>query len=155
MRIYFAGIEIPRSPAWRVSARPNSPEAPLAFDNSEGTAWSTGEPTEPDMFLEEYFNSAVRIDQSMLLGRGGARLRINGLASDGQWRMLSDHSGISLHLAPDGLRRIAVEELKSLGLEYVVTRSDETLGQDMLRYLSYWGMKCFKQTGNVCIFQLD
>jgi hypothetical protein len=155
MRVYLAGVEIPRSQAWRVSARPNSPEAPLAFDNSEVTAWSTGQNAQPGMFLEENFGSAVRVDQSMLLSRGDAKLRIDGLASDGQWRILAGSSGISLHSPPDGLRRIAVEELKSLGLEYVVTRNDETLGQDMLRYASYWGMKCFKQTGNVCIFRLD
>ena len=107
------------------------------------------------MLLQENFDSAVRVDQAMLLSRGDAKLRIDGLTSDGQWRILAGHSGISLHLAPDGLRRVAVEELKSLGLEYVVIRSDETLGQDMLRYASYWGMKCFKQAGNVCIFRLD
>jgi hypothetical protein len=107
------------------------------------------------MFLEEHFDCAVQVDQAMLLSRGGAKLRIDGLESDGHWRILAGESGISLHLAPDGLRRIAVEELKSLGLEYVVTRNDETLGQDMFRYASYWGMTCFKQTGNVCIFRLD
>ena len=158
MRVYLAGVEISRRPAWRVSARPNSAEAPLAFDNSEVTAWSTWQATEPGMFLEEDFDSAIPVDQAVVLGargRGGTMLRIDGLGNDGQWRMLAADPGMSLHLAPEGLRRVAVEELRSLGFEYVVARNDEAPGQDMLRYASYWGMTCFKETGNVCIFRLD
>ena len=47
MRLRFQGRELPRSPAWRISASPNGWEAPLAFDNSYATRWSTWEAMAP------------------------------------------------------------------------------------------------------------
>jgi hypothetical protein len=158
MRVYLAGVEISRRSSWRVSARPNSAEAPLAFDNSEVTAWSPWQATQPGMYLEEDFDGAIPIDQALALGaRGqlGTKLRVDGLGNDGQWRMLAAAPEISIHLAPPGLRGAAARELKSLGFDYVVARHDQAPALDMLRYPSYWGITCFKEVGNVCIFRLD
>ena len=47
MRLRSQGRELPRSPAWRLSAWPNGWEVPLAFDNSYATRWSTWEAIAP------------------------------------------------------------------------------------------------------------
>jgi len=47
MRLYYDGVEIPRRAAWRVSAKPNWWDAPLAFDSREVTAWSTWQAMNP------------------------------------------------------------------------------------------------------------
>lgn len=158
MRVYTAGTEAQRSPRWRVSAKPNAWEAPRAFDNSEVTAWSTWQPIQSGMYLEELFEDSVTIDQVMVLGSLGqwaGKLRVEGLSIDGHWRTLAAGPEISAHVSPPGLRRAAFEELKSAGFDYLVARDDQGPGRDMLRYPTYWGLSCSGEAGNLCVFRLD
>jgi hypothetical protein len=158
MRVYYAGVEIPRRSGWRVTARPNYLDARRAFDNSEVTAWSTSQAVKPGMYLEEDFDDAVRIDSVMLvspLDWQGHTLRLDGLGIDGHWRALAVHPEIAIHLAPQGLRRAAIEELKSLGFDYIVTRFDAGPGPDMHRSASYWGITCLREVDGACVYRLD
>ena len=58
MRLRSQGRELPRSPAWRLSAWPNGWEAQLAFDNSYATRWSTWEAIAPHQRLQVEFPAA-------------------------------------------------------------------------------------------------
>jgi hypothetical protein len=141
-----------------VSARPNPFEAARAFDNSEVTAWSPWQAVEPGMYLKEDFDAATPVDQLLVLGgvdQGSAKLRADGLGADGQWRTLATNPEMSIHLSPPGLRQAAVEDLKSLGFDYIVIGSREDPGRDILRYPSFWRMTLLRDTGDACVFRLN
>jgi hypothetical protein len=158
MRLYLAAAEVPRRSEWHVSARPNWFDAPRAFDNSEVTAWSTGPARDQNMYLEEDFDDAVRIDSVLLVSppdQPGHALRLDGLSADGHWRTLATQPETALHLAPAGLRRAAIEELKSLGFDYIVARLDTDSGSDMRRYPAFWGITLLREVDGACVYRLD
>jgi len=47
LRMYSQGRELTRSPAWKLSAKPNGWEVQLAFDNNYATRWSTWQAMSP------------------------------------------------------------------------------------------------------------
>ena len=157
MRVYLAGQEIARQPAWRVSAKPNGVESPLAFDSSEVTAWNSWEPARPGMFVEEIFPIPAIVDDVALIYPlpAAAGFHAEGLGGDNRWRPLGAKPEISEHSPPPGMRRAAIEQVKSLGFDYLVARDDVGAGRDMLRYPSYWGVACIEETGTVCVFHLQ
>ena len=158
MRVYRAGVEISRSPSWRVSGEPNARAAPRAFDNSEVTAWSTLRAVKPGMYLEEDFDYAIRVDAVVLVcapGDATGKLHVDGLLPDGHWRTLADQPGIAERLPPEGLRRAAIEEIKALGFDYIVARSDTRVGLDMRGNAAYWGITCLREISGACIYHLD
>ena len=67
LRMYGGGRELPRSPEWRLSARPNGWEVQLAFDNSYATRWSTWQGIAPHARLQVDFPAARRVDQVLLV----------------------------------------------------------------------------------------
>ena len=154
MRVYLAGVEVPRQSEWRVSARPNGVDAPRAFDNSEVTSWSTGQTG----YLEEDFYNTVQLDSVVLVSppdQPGHTLRLEGLGTDGNWRTVTAQPETALHWALPGLRRAAIQELKSLGFDYVVARLDEGAGVDMHRYPSFWGITILREVDGACVYRLD
>jgi len=163
MRVYLGGREVERRSSWRVSALPNAWDAARAFDNSEVTAWSTWQAVEPGMYLEEQFDAPVAVDEVVLIGpydRWAERLRIDGRGveargADGPWRTLASQPVIAVHLSPPGMRRAAVEELRSAGFEYIVAKMDSRLGWDLDHYPSYWGISLLKRVGDFCVFRLE
>ena len=158
MRVYLAGVETPRRSGWRVSARPNWFDASRAFDNSEVTAWSTGQSREQGMYLEEDFDEAVRLDSVVLVSppdQPGHTLRLEGLGTDGLWRTVTAQPETALHWALPGLRRAASGELKSLGFDYVVTRFEAGPEQDMVFDSSHWGITCLREVDRACVYRLD
>ena len=79
MRLRSQGRELPRASTWRVSASPNSIEAPLAFDNSYATRWSTWEAIAPFQRLQVELPAPRRSTRSSsnapLPGTPGCRSR--------------------------------------------------------------------------------
>jgi hypothetical protein len=158
MRVYRDGVEIPRRGAWRVTAKPNWWDAPLAFDGREVTAWSTGQAIEAGMYLEEDFDDTLLVDTVTLVSPHGQQvpaLRVDGLGTDGHWRPLTGPPEISEVPPWQGLRHAANQELKSLGFRYVVARCDKEVGLDMNQNRSNWGLLWIREIGGACIYPLD
>jgi len=158
MRLYYDGVEIPRRAAWRVSAKPNWWDAPLAFDSREVTAWSTWQAIEPGMYLEEDFDDTLLVDTVTLVSPNGQQaptLRVDGLGTDGRWRPLAGPPEISELPVRPGLRQAAKEELKALGFHYVVARCDAEAAVDMNDNRSGWGIPQNREFGAACIYPLD
>ena len=158
LRLYRAGVEIPRQPSWRISAKPNLLESPRAVDNSEVTAWSTLRAAEPGMFLEFNFPEAVQPDRvGIVCGRDSApgKLRVDGLIGTSGWQTLGDQPEIIERVPPSGLRRAAIAEAKLLGFDYLIARQDTASGFDLRRNTFFWGITLITETGGVCLFHLD
>jgi hypothetical protein len=66
MHVALQGRELARSAAWRVKAWPNGWDAPLAFDNSYATRWSSWQDTGYGMYLAVDFDKPEVIDEVWL-----------------------------------------------------------------------------------------
>ena len=158
MRLYREEREIRRSPLWRVSANPNHWDAVKAFDNGPISAWSTWEAIRPGMYLRVDFDTPVRLDRVSLLctpGQWVPKVEIEGLSIEGKWKTVSTRVQIVEIPAPAGIRRLAADELKTLGLRYVVASTDEAPGRDLRRYSDYWGMSSIFEGDGERLYRLD
>ncbi len=158
LEVSSQGQRVQRHADWRVSARPNPWDAARAMDNNSITAWSTAQAIEPNMFLRLDFNRRTIIDQVDLVcapDQWYPKLRLEGLDASGHWSELSDKTERLKRPAPNGIRKAAIRELKSLGFDYVVARNDQDVGLDLFHNAPEWGVTCIRELNGGCLYRLD
>ncbi len=151
-RVWNGGHELPRSPAWRIRAHPNPWEAPLAFDNSAVSKWSTEQYGARGAFLEVDFDRPLAVDSVVLECPEDASLDL-GVRAD----------GVTLHPAirstaidpPAGMRRAAVEMLESYGFRYLVISDGDYYADDYRKYPAFWGLHSAARAGDWTLYQLE
>ncbi len=158
LRVFNGPNEMPRDPAWRLTARPNPWDVQLAFDNSPATRWQTWQPAEPGMYVEVDFGtlqtlSGVTIESSEDIGN--VLLKLLGAGGDGVWLPVSDHPVQSRQAIHVSLRRAATEELKARGIHYLVVKPDNPGADDMRSYPSYWGIQLVGSSGDTRLYRIE
>jgi hypothetical protein len=149
--------ELPRDPAWRLTAHPNPWDVQLAFDNSPVTRWRSWQPAEPGMYIEVDFHrlqsvSSVLVESSN--DSGAVKLKVEGMGTDGGWVTLSDHPVESRQPMRASLRLAATAELKAHGIHYLLIKPDNPGADDMRRYPAYWGLDVAGGLGDVRLFHI-
>jgi hypothetical protein len=152
-----AAAELPREPAWRLTAHPNPWDVQLAFDNSPVTRWRSWEPEAPGMYIEVDFGrlenaSAVVVETSE--DTGNAKLEVQGMDDAGLWKTLSDRPVESRQPIRTSLRLAAAAELKARGIRYLVIWPDNPGASDVRRYAGYWGFTLAGSAGDVRLFYI-
>ena len=157
MRLRSEGRELPRSPEWRISGSPNGWEAPLAFDNSYATRWSTWEAMAPHAHLQVDFPAAQRIDEVILecYPAWNARLQVEILLETGRWVALTDTPEFVKTDFPTGIRRAATREMKALGLRFLLVNEGDLVYADMKKYPSFWGITQLAEVNGTHFYRLD
>ena len=157
MRLRSQGRELPRSPAWRLSAWPNGWEAPLAFDNSYATRWSTWEAIAPHARIQVEFPAAERLDEVVLECDPAwkARLQVEVLLDTGRWVPLTDTPElVKTDFAP-GIRRAATREMKALGLRFLLVNEGDMVYADMKKYPTFWGITQLAEANGTHFYRID
>jgi hypothetical protein len=141
LRVASRGKELVRSPDWRVDAWPNGWDAPLAFDNSYASRWSSWQAMEPGMFLALKFAKPQVLDELIIEGAVGAeaKVQVEVLRSE-QWVPLSDTAQVTPLDVPSGLRRAAAQQLKVHGIRYLLVSDSDFYADDMRKYPTFWGL---------------
>jgi hypothetical protein len=157
LRVFDAGKELPREPAWRLTAHPNPWDVQMAFDNSPVTRWRSWQPAAPGMFIEVDFGrlepaTSVLVESSY--DAVNTRIALEGMGKDGQWAAISDRPAISAHALHLSLRMAATAELKARGIRYVFYRPDDPGAADVLRYPAGWGMKLLGELAGSHIYYI-
>jgi hypothetical protein len=157
MRLRFQGRELERSPAWRLSAWPNGWEAPLAFDNSYATRWSTWEAMAPHARLQVEFPAAQRVDEVVLECDPAwtARLQVEILLDKGRWVALTDTPEIVKPELPPGIRRAAARDMKSLGFRFLLVNQGDMVYEDMKKYPKFWGITQLAEANGTHFYRID
>jgi hypothetical protein len=157
MRLYSGGREVPRSPNWRVSAEPNGWEAPLAFDNSYATRWSTWQPMSPGDRIQVEFPSAQPIDDVVLECEpsAGAQPQVEIRLSNGRWAPVTDTVEDEKAGPPEGIRRAATRDLKALGFHYMLVNESDLVYEDLARYRAYWGVTELATQNGTHFYHID
>lgn len=142
---------------WRLSAKPNPWEAPLAFDGSLATRWRTWQEAAAGMYLEADFPRPEAIDQATLESAewdSQPRLRLDGLAETG-WVALSDRPRESVVAAPPDLRRLGTAEIKRRGVDYVLLREHDFMAADVASNPAAWGLLLAAQYQDWRLYRIE
>jgi Dolichyl-phosphate-mannose-protein mannosyltransferase len=157
LRVFNGQIELPRDPAWRLTAHPNPWDVQLAFDNSPVTRWRSWQPASPGMDMEVDFGkfqsaSAVVVESSD--DCGDMKLKLEGIGVDGSWVTLSDHPVLSKQPIRASLRLAATAELKARGIHYLVIKPNNPGADDIRRHPPYWGLTLKGSVGDMRLFYI-
>jgi len=157
MRVFSEGRELPRNAAWRISAHPNGWEAPLAFDNSYATRWSTWEGMGPNAWLRIDFPQPQRVDEVLLECEPAweAKLQVDVLRPDGKWAPLTDTAEMAKAEPPGGMRLAAARDVKLLGFRFLLVNDGDFIYQDLKKYLHYWGMTELAEANGTHFYRID
>ncbi len=147
LRVFDAGpgngqTEIPRDPAWRLTARPNPWDVQLAFDNSPVTRWRSWQPAAPGMYVEVDFGRAQTANAAVVETSdddGPVQMKLEGMGADGLWVTLADRPVESRQPIRISLRQAATAELKARGIHYLLVKPDNPGANDLRLYPAFWG----------------
>jgi hypothetical protein len=157
MRVLSQGREVPRAADWRVSAWPNGWEAPLAFDNSYATRWSTWQAMPPHARLQIDFARAERIDAVLLECEPAweARVQVEVLTGSGRWAAITDTAEHSDDALPEGIRRAATRDVKARGIRYLWINDSDFCAEDMKNYAKFWGITQVAEGNGTRFYRID
>jgi hypothetical protein len=157
MHVALQGRELARSAAWRVKAWPNGWEAPLAFDNSYATRWSSWQDTGYGMYLAIDFDRPEMIDEVWLdhASAPGPKVEVDILNGRREWIPLTDFSETRPLDVPSGLRRAATLGLKSKGITYLLVRNTDFFADDMQTHASFWGVTELRRTERASLYLIQ
>ena len=143
LRVYSAGAELPRLPAWRLHAKPNPWQIQLAFDNSPATRWRAWQPIHGGEFVEVDFGQPQAIDRVLVecsRDQYKIKLKLEAIDETGRWKTLADAPQVSESAPIPQLKRIAAEELKLRGVDYMVVYRDDFGSEDFRAHSDQWGI---------------
>jgi len=145
LRFFHQSSELPRSPEWRLTAKPNPWDVQLAFDNSPATRWRTWERASPGQYLEVDFGrdqalDEVRIERSYDYNDLQIQLETFD-ATAGRWEKMTSALQVSPLKVDPNIRRYATRELRARGIRYILV-PDEFAGAFDLRHdPEGWGLE--------------
>ncbi len=157
LRIFDGTRELPRNPAWRLTAHPYPWTIQDAFDNSLATFWRCGETAQPGQYVAVDFHREETADAVLIEAapnQYGIRLKLEGRKPDGEWVALSSAPAISDAAPPLGLRRAAMAELHRRGVDYILSFEDERETRDLRADPDLWGIRLVAQFKETKLFQL-
>lgn len=157
MRIRFQGRELPRMPAWRLSAWPNGWEAPLAFDNSYASRWSTWQAMSPGARLQIEFGRSEMVDSVWLECDPAweAKVQVEVLTDRGRWVAITDTAEHSTVELPTGIRRAATRDVKDLGIRFLWINDSDFCATDMKNYPRFWGITQLAEANGTRFYRID
>jgi len=157
-RIFRSSQELPRAPEWRLTAHPNPWEIQMAFDNSQVTQWRSWQIAEPGMWVQIDFGRPETIDKVVLESPGDddqSKSVLEGLDASGKWMALSSTPVESNRPINHSLRWEAAQDVKALGIRYVLVLSDDLGAADFERFTPLWGMKCIGAAGSARLYYIE
>ncbi len=145
------------SPAWRYTASPFPWDAALAFDGHPISRWRAWEFRRDGMYLEVDFDApqVVRaVEMEHAHDQWYARYQLHG-EIDGQWKLLAASPQIGVLEHPPDYRRLAVDELRRNGIQYVVIQSSDYASQEFTINAALWPMRLLEQVKGTSLFVLE
>ena len=152
------GQELQRTPAWRLTAKPNPWDIGMAFDNNLVTRWRSWQEYEPGMFIEVDFGKVQSIDTVRIeipTDQGGAVMRIEGLDGRGRWQTIP--ATMAQTDLPDvgflGARAMA--EIQSRNIQYFFLRTGDYGAKAVLKDPAAWNLTLVDQFADGRLYHID
>ncbi len=149
LRFFLRGRELPRAPDWRLQAWPNPWDVTDAFDASPVTRWSSWERLRPGMFIEVDFGREEALD----------RVVVESSPETGQSQMLVDIAPgvkpLEVEAPPPlGMRREAIEVLRSRGITHLLVNDTDFGGPDFFERRNDWGLTVLAERSGARLYAL-
>jgi hypothetical protein len=159
VRFFNGAREIPRDARWRLSASANPWEIQRAFDNGRVSWWTSGQSVEPGLWLEVDFGEPVEIDRVQMVQNADQRwIKIRpagwgeGAAS---WRDLPFREAGVEEAAPVDVRMEVRDELRQMGIRWILIRDGNVAAQSLRTDSPSWGMTEIAETTGFQLWRLD
>lgn len=156
--LFDAGKPLARKKEWRLRASAFPWDVGLAFDGSPVTRWRAWRGLRPGEFVEVDLGEVVQIDGvalEMSSDQWGVRMKLEGRGEDGNWRPLGGEPVRSDRPPPLGLRRMAIEEMKRLGVTHLMLVEGDFGWEDLRDNEELWGFREAGQVDNVRLYRLE
>jgi hypothetical protein len=156
-RIYDGERELPREPAWRLTAQPYPWTVQDAFDNSLATFWLCSEPLRPGQFVSVDFHGERTADSVVLEAapnQPAVRLKLERRDSSGRWQLLAAAPTLSDAPRPLGLGRAVMAELKRRGIDYLLVFDTDNGADDLRLNGDLWGLRLVGDRKGARLYQL-
>jgi hypothetical protein len=158
VRYLRAGVELPRSPDWRLRAWPNSWDVQLAFDNSPATRWRSWQVPAPGMYIETDFARDQTLDQVTVEtsedGKWSAAIQVEMMDGNGRWVKLAGNPESRDIPVPLWLRRAATHELHVRGVNYMLIHDGEFGAGDYLDDPGSWGLEIVARAADATLYKV-
>jgi hypothetical protein len=157
LRVFDGTRELSRRPEWRLRARPYAWGIQNAFDNSLVTFWISGDSLRPGMYVQTDFNAreqADAVEMHVAPNQWQGRLRLEGMADSGGWKLISDSPLQSEEARPIGWRRAVVSELRRRGIGYLMLFDGDLGADDLRRNPDKWGIIPIVKSKQARLYQL-
>jgi hypothetical protein len=157
-RIFRGETELPRASSWKLRAKPNPWDVQLAFDNSLVTRWRSWETLRPGMYVEVEFAAPETTDSVMLEtahDQWKIRLKLEGMDDTGKWQTLAAAPEQSEGKPLVGLRRAAADEVKALGIDYLLVYDFDYRADDFTKNARSWGATLLGEHNGARLYRLD
>jgi len=154
VRIYRAGVELPRAAQWRLKAWPNPWEVQSAFDNNPVTRWTSGQALSPGMYLQVDFGQEQTIDEVVVeCAHVPEEIRMRLESTSGQ--SLAASADLRDEPVPPRLRRAAIETLKSSGINWLLVNDRDGGAADFRDRAAQWGIESVATDGPYRLYRLQ
>ena len=158
LRIFHGDKELERAPSWRLRAKPNPWDVQRAFDNSPLTRWSAGEQIHRGMFLEIDLGAPTQADSVRMecaRDQGQIRVKLEAQEPNGQWTVISDVPDETQLPSLGGMRRAAIEEMKSAGIQYLLVDKGDFGATDFVTRQPQWGIRLLDDKDQARLYKLE
>jgi hypothetical protein len=157
LRIFDGDREWAHDPRWRLTAHPDPWRLPNLLDGKLITFWISGDTIHAGQLVQLDFGEAqqadsVRIETSP--NQWGIRLHLDGQDGAGVWQRLAAQPEISNAAPPRDLRRMAAEELKRRGIDYLLMFDGEFGADDLQKNAEQWGVRQVAEYQGARLYQL-
>ncbi len=157
MRIFNGTDEVPRSPQWRLRARPTMHEIQKAFDGSFVTRWITDRGRFNGMYVEVDFGREETVDRVILnltTDQPWDSYHVEVPGAGNAWMRLKTDLHLQEVTTPLGLRRAAVEELLRRNVQYLVIAESDFGSADLVLNRGVWGVDELANVAGVRLYRL-
>ena len=142
VRFYSGDHEIPRKPGWRITSSDNPWEAPLAFDNSAISFWTSGSRMREGMWLQVDFGEPATVDRIVIeqnLDQRWMSLQPAFPGADG-WTIHRSHYTPRLTPRRADSRMEAHDEFWRLGIRWILIPDSYYGAVDIRDHAAEWGV---------------
>lgn len=153
LRVLAGGREVPRSPQWRLTARPNPWEVQLAFDNSPVTRWRTWQPPKVGDYVEIDFGKPQAISGVVITCAPDYTNKLIRLEADG--KPIGGQMHEQIVAVDQNLRRAATAEMKARGIRYLVLYDGDFGANDFRGHPALWGVTKLGEAAESTLYRVD
>jgi hypothetical protein len=156
VKIFDGSNRIASGPAWRIDARPFPWDIGLAFDGNPVTRWRSWQALYPGMHVDVDFGAPLEIDRVELhCSHDQGSIEVHPEVCDGGCVRLPATLE-KLEDPPYGdLRRLATQQFKQHGIDYLLVDDNNWTAADMSRDPSRWGMEFIAERAHNRLYKLQ